>query len=178
MSRKKLWAGATLVAALAIGSVTGVAHAQGARDGKERMGPGRGGPGGRGMSLLRELGLRQLDLSDAQQEQVRGILQSHEASFREIGDRQRAAHQNLYAAVSAASFDEAAIRARSAEVAAVQADAAVLRGKVRSEVWSILTNEQQQKAAELKTKVAERAEQRRQRMQQRQQQRQQRPGQA
>lgn len=129
------------------------------------------GPGRSGMSLLRELGLRHLDLSDAQQEQVRGILQSNEAAFRDVGERLRTAQQNLQEAIAAPSFDETAIRARSAEVAVVQADAAVLRGKVHGEVWSILTAEQQQKAAELKAKIAERVEQRRQRMQQRLQQR-------
>ena len=173
MIKKSLWARVALVAALGIGSVTGVVHAQGPRGSGERMGPGRA-PGGPGLSMLRELGLRQLDLSDAQQEQVRGILQAHQASFREVGERQQAAQRNLHEAIGASSFDEAAIRARSAEVAAVQADSAVLRGKVRTEVWSILTGEQQQSAAEQKAKAAERFEQRRQRRQQRQQER---PGQ-
>jgi len=170
MNNKTLWVGAALVATLATASVAGVVHAQDGQDRGERMGPGRG-RGGPGMSMLRELALRHLDLSDAQQEQVRGILRSHQASFREAGERQRAAQRNLQEAIAAASFDEAAIRARSAEVAEVQADSAVLRGKLRAEVWSILTSDQQQKAVEFKAKAAERFEQRRRRMEQRQQQR-------
>ena len=145
-------------------------HAQGPRSRGDRPWADRGGEG-RGFALRRELGIRHLDLSEAQQEQVRGILESHRAELTNIRERLRVAFRNLNDVVTAGSFDEAAVRSRSAEVAAVQSDAAVLRAKVHSEVWSILTGEQQQEAAELKAKMLERMEQRRQRMQQR------RPGQ-
>lgn len=130
-----------------------------AQDGPRRgHGFGRGGPGG--MSAL-GLPLRQLDLSEAQREQVRGIMNTHEAAFKEIGDRLRTAHQGVREAVGADTVDEAAIRARSAEVAAVEADAAVLRAKVRQDVLSILTAEQQASAKELRaaaeTRMKERA---------------------
>ncbi len=124
-----------------------------------RMGPGGpGGPGfgpgrGRGpMGLLGELGrgFRQLDLTDAQREQIRGIVDSHQSAFKEIGDRLRAAHLGMDALVTADTVDEAAIRAKSAEVAAVQADAAVLRARVHQDVFSVLTAEQQAKAKELR----------------------------
>jgi protein CpxP len=124
-------------------------------------GPGFGRRGGPGAMGDIGLALRQLDLSDAQREQVRGIMNSHQAAFTEIGDRLRTAHQGLQEAVSADTVDEAAIRAKSTEVAAVQADAAVLRARVRQEVVSILTAEQQAKAKELRaaaeTRMKERA---------------------
>jgi Spy/CpxP family protein refolding chaperone len=60
------------------------------------------------------------------------------------------------------------------EVAAVDADAAVLRAKVHSEVWALLTPEQQQKARELKAQRVERRAQMRERLEQRRNQRQQR----
>ncbi len=124
-------------------------------------GPGfgpRGGPGGRAGI---DLPLRQLDLSDAQREQVRAIRNTHQAAFKEIGERLRTAHQGLRGAVGADALDEAAIRARSADVAAVEADAAVLRARVRQDVFSILTAEQQARAKELRaaaeTRMKERA---------------------
>lgn len=133
-----------------------------------RMGPG--GPGGFGFGrgpggpfgMLGELGrgLRQLELTDAQREQLRGVMQSHQAAFREIGDRLRIAHEALHSAVTADAVDEAAIRARSADVAAIQADAAVLRARVHQEVFSLLTAEQQAKARELKAQAEARMKER------------------
>jgi protein CpxP len=134
-------------------------------------GPGRGfgpGPGGR-FGMLGELGhgLRQLDLSDAQREQVRGVMDSHRAGFQALGDRMRTVQEALDAVVTADSVDESAIRARSADVAAVQADAAVLRAKLHQEIYSLLTAEQQAKAKELKAeaeaRMKERASRRRER---------------
>ena len=82
----------------------------------------------------------------------------------------RTALQN---AVTADSFDEGAVRQTSVDMAAVEADAAVLRAKVHSEVWALLTPEQQQKARELKAQRLERRAQMRERFEQRRNQRQQ-----
>jgi Spy/CpxP family protein refolding chaperone len=142
--------------------------------GAHRRGPGPGGPDGFGgpggpggpmggpMGLLGELGpgLRALELTDAQREQIRGIAKTHEAEFREIGDRLRTAHESVSALVTADTVDEAAIRARSAELGAVEADAAVMRARVHQEVFSVLTAEQQAKAKELRAQMQERAKQR------------------
>jgi protein CpxP len=119
--------------------------------------------------MLGELGrgLRQLELTDAQREQLRGVMQSHQAEFREIGDRLRTAHEALRAAVTADAVDEPAIRARSADVAAIQADAAVLRARVHQEVFSLLTAEQQAKARELKAQAEARMKERASRLRER-----------
>jgi len=137
-----------------------------------RMGPGGpggprgpggpGGPGGLMGGLLGELGpgLRALELTDAQREQIRGIATSHEAEFREIGERLRTAHQGVEALVTADAVDETAIRARSGEVAAVEADAAVMRARVHQEVFGVLTAEQQAKARDLRAQMAARMKER------------------
>ena len=142
--------------------------------GPPMRGMGPGGPGGRGFGPGPggplggiALPLRQLDLSEAQREQVRAVSQSHQAAFREIGDRLRTAHAALEAVVTAESVDESAIRARSAEVAAVQADAAVLRAKVHQEVFSLLTAEQQARAKELRAEAQTRMKERASRMRER-----------
>jgi protein CpxP len=135
-----------------------------------RMGPG--GPMGRGFGPGGPFGptalpLRELDLSDAQRDQVRTVMQSHEAAFKEIGDRSRQAHEALNAAITADALDESAIRARAADLAAVEADAAVLRARVHQEVFSLLTAEQQTKAkalqAEAQKKMKEHADRARER---------------
>jgi protein CpxP len=135
-------------------------HRRGAGpDGPAGFGPrGPGGP----MGLLGELGrgLRALELTDAQREQIRGIAKTHEAEFREIGERLRTARDGVNALVTADTVDEAAIRARSGELAAVEADAAVMRARVHQEVFSVLTAEQQAKAKELRAQRQERMKQR------------------
>lgn len=61
---------------------------------------------------------------------------------------------------SADVIDEAAIRARSADVAAVQADAAVLAARLHQEVFSLLTTEQQARARELRAERQKRQQER------------------
>ncbi|MEO8682006.1 MAG: Spy/CpxP family protein refolding chaperone [Vicinamibacterales bacterium] len=114
------------------------------------MGPGgRKGPGGPGgpMGLLGPIAR---DLTNAQREQVRGIMQSHRDEFKQAGDKMRAAREGMGALIDAETIDESAIRAKSVDVAAAEADAAILNAKVRNEVFGILTPEQVAKAKELK----------------------------
>jgi periplasmic protein CpxP/Spy len=177
-------------AALATVVTTGFVQAQ-AQDGagappqrQERRGPGGpGGPGGffggpdgfgRGgfggpMALL-----RQLDLTEDQRAQVRQVMESHHDELRAIGERVMAAHRAQNDAVTAPQFDEQVVRTRAAELAALEADAAVLRAKVHSDVFAVLTPEQQAKAAELKAQRESRAQQFRERARERVKERQQR----
>jgi periplasmic protein CpxP/Spy len=104
-------------------------------------GPGRGPRGGAGR--LADFGLRGIDLTEAQRDQIRTIMQSHEDATRAAHTKLREAHRALAEATRAETIDEAAIRARSAEVATAMADEAILRSKVRAEVLAILTTEQQ-----------------------------------
>jgi Spy/CpxP family protein refolding chaperone len=133
---------------------------------------GRGpeGPGGSFVGLQVEL-LRGLDLSEVQRDQVRTIMTTHREESRALQQRQQAAMRALQDATE--GTDEAAIRQQGEAVGAVIADAAVLRSKVRAEVWAVLTPEQQAKAeqlrAERKTRMAERQKQMQQRMEQRRQ---------
>jgi protein CpxP len=116
--------------------------AQGGPGARGRGGPGRGGP-------LVGLPMRELNLTDAQREQVKTIVESYQADTKAIGDRAMTARQNLHVATTSASFDEAAVRARAAELAAVEADMAVVRARIFADVFQILTPEQQAKTKEL-----------------------------
>ena len=111
-------------------------------------GPGMfGGPGGP-LGMLRMLG-PQLNLTDAQKEQIKNIAESHREEWKALGDRERLAHEALTAAIMADTMDEALIRSKSAELGVVQADAAVASARARAEVWQILTPEQQAQAKKL-----------------------------
>lgn len=157
-----------LFAVLASGSV--VAIAQPPQGGPGMHGPGRGPRGGFG-SPRADLGLRGIDLTDAQRDQLRGIMQSHQSEFEAVRTKLRAAHRALAEATQGETVDEATIRARSAEVGTAMADEAVLRTKVRAEVFAILTPEQQQKAKELRDTVRQRMQERLQKRQQLRQER-------
>jgi len=112
------------------------------------MGPGRPGRGlGGPMGMLPMLGPR-IGLTDAQKDQVKAIADAHKDEWKALADRGRAAHLAVDTAISAESIDEATIRRKSAEAAAVDADVAVARAHARAEVWQILTADQK---AQLKT---------------------------
>jgi Spy/CpxP family protein refolding chaperone len=114
-------------------------------------GPGRFGPGGFGgpMGMLRMFS-RALNLTDAQRDQIRATADSHRDEWKALADRERGARTALIAAVTADTIDEAAIRQKSSEVAAVEADAAVARAHAHAEVARILTADQR---AQLKAMV-------------------------
>jgi protein CpxP len=107
---------------------------------------GRGGPGGP-MGMLPMLG-RDIDLTDAQRDQIRAVAESHKDEWKTLADRGRAAHSALNDAVAADTVNDALIRQKSAEVAAVDADLAVARAHAHAEVLQILTADQK---AKLKT---------------------------
>jgi len=123
--------------------------------GRGMMGPGgpgmRGGPGG-----MFGLPLRELELTDAQREQVKAIMESHRDEQRAAGDKMMAARKALHEAISAETFNETAIRAAAGEVGAAEADAAVLQAKIHGEVFAILTPEQVKKAKELRSEMENR----------------------
>jgi periplasmic protein CpxP/Spy len=140
---------------LALGVTAGVyVHAQDQNTNEPRRpfmgrGMGPGGPGGPGgpMGMLPMLG-RQIGLTDTQRDQVKAIADSHKDEWRSLAQRARAAHDALNQAVTAETLDEALIRQRSSEAAAVDADMAVARAHAHAEVFQILTAEQK---AQLKT---------------------------
>lgn len=154
----KTIAGVGAAAGLVALVLTGAALAQ--RAPGDPAGPrGRFGMGlghGAGMIGLFRQGLRQLDLSDAQREQVRNVFTQHESDFRSAAQKVFTARTALIDAASDGTTDESAIRERSAALAAAQADLAILGARVHGEVFQILTPEQQQKAEALGGQMRER----------------------
>jgi protein CpxP len=140
--------------------------------------PGPGGPGfgrhefargGPGVGLP----LRELELTEAQHAQVRGIFEQRKAELDAVGQRLHAAHDAQHQAVTRIPVDENEIRARVTEASAVEAEAAILHARIHEAVFQVLTPEQQTKArtleADRQKRMAERQQQFQQRLQQRQQ---------
>jgi protein CpxP len=101
-------------------------------------------------------GLRGLDLSDAQREQVRSIFKEQATAMRERMEIARKAHQELRAASLAPSFDGARVRELADTAAKALADAAVLRAEAMSKVVALLTPEQRARLEERRAKLDER----------------------
>ena len=154
------------LAALLVAPVTAQGPGGDRGRGAHRGGAAMGMRGG-----LHGLPLRGLDLNDAQREQVRAIVAARQAELQAIGQRMRTARDAQRLAVTRVPVDENEIRARVTELAAVQADAAILRARIHEQVQQVLTPEQQEKAkalqAERQSRRAGRAERMKQRMQER-----------
>jgi len=157
---RKIVVTAGLVALMAGGAVALLAQGQGRGTGPGRPG-GPGGPGERGFAAGFALG--QLDLSDAQKQQVRAIMQRHREQSRATMERVQEAMQAQRTAINAVPVNEAAVRQASAALAAVQADAAVEQARLHADIFSILTVEQQEKAKQLEAQARARGQERRQR---------------
>jgi protein CpxP len=174
---RRNWRQATAsVLAAAMVAAAAPAFAQGPGPGPGPR-PGRMGAMGR-MGGMGDFGfnLRQLNLTDTQREQVRAIHEQHREELRAIAERHRTAGEAMRKAVAADPVDEAAIRTASAALADVQADGAILRAKVRQEVFKVLTPEQQAQAKTLRAQREQRMQDRQKRMQDRIKQRQANPG--
>ena len=124
---------------------------------QQRRGPGgpdgmrgmRGGPGFGGQ-------FRNLDLTDDQKTQLKKIRDARQAEFKATLEKVRTARQGMRQLVQADAINEGAIRAKSQEVAAAEAELAILNAKLRKESMQILTADQL-------AKLKERAEKRGQR---------------
>ena len=115
---------------------------------QRRGGPGVDGP--RGMRGGPGMDFRGLDLTDDQRGQLRKIREARQSEFKAAGEKLRAARDGMRALIEADSINESAIRSKSQEVAAAEAEVAILNAKVRAESTQILTTEQQQKLKELR----------------------------
>lgn len=160
-----------ILAALVLLVAGAAVRAQGPGGFRGRGPGGPGGPGGAGPGLP----LAALNLTEAQREQARNIAQQHQQQTRTLRERLRTAQAAREQAIEATPVDEGRIRDAMQDLAAVEADLAVEQARLRSELFAILTAEQQAQAQKLRTEREARMKERQGRMQQRMQNRQPRP---
>jgi len=96
-------------------------------------------------------------------------MQRYRDELQEAGKRLRAAHDAQREAVETLPVNEGLIRSTTQTLAAAQTDLALLRARIHSDVWAILTPDQQAKARELKAQREARLKQRAARRRPRQQ---------
>ena len=151
-------AGALVAAVLLVGTVAevGAQAGPGARGGRGpraghfgALGPGVFGPG--------RLGLAGVDLSQAQRDQVKAVMEQHRGEIRSHLERVVTARRALQASAETGQVDENA----AAELGSATSALAVAESRARAEVMQLLTPEQ-------RAKLQERREEREQRRQARQ----------
>ena len=151
------------------------ARAQMGPRGQMRRGGPRGpmGPGGPEGPLMGEFlrEARALNLTDAQKNQLRSIAEARQAEAQATGQRVQAARQALNAAITSTTLNEGAVRQAAADLATVEADAAVLRSRVYHEALAVLTGEQQAQLTQMRAQRQARMQQRAQQMRERVEQR-------
>ena len=153
-----LAAGATI--ALAAGPGRGGRGSGGCDCGGPGGGPGFGamadpdghGPFGRALDRL--------DLSAAQRDQVRTILDRHRDEHRALRDQMRAQREERFERDLFEPFDEAKVRARAEERARLMVEAEIARARVAGEVLAVLTPEQRTELQQMRDERRERFERR------------------
>jgi Spy/CpxP family protein refolding chaperone len=130
------------------GSGGGFGQGQGQGQGQRMGGPGRGrGPGGPGGPMAVLPGLNQVDLTDAQREQVRGIMEQERQSG-DPGEKVREAEQALHAAVLADTPNPQAIDAAKGALNAAHVAELDHRVELMQKIVQILTPAQRQELAQ------------------------------
>jgi Spy/CpxP family protein refolding chaperone len=148
MSKKTM---AVAVLAAALGAIPVLAHqgqgGQGgfAPGGQQGRGRGPGGPGGPNIMMM----VRQLDLSDAQKEQLKEILDDRRESG-DPGKVGREAEQKLSQAIFGETVDAAALESARAAIAAAHAAELERRVETMQKVAQILTPAQRQQLLTLR----------------------------
>jgi protein CpxP len=130
------------------------------------------GPSGRrGPDRFDGLGIGRLDLSETQRQQVQEVAERYRADTRAAVDRIQAARDEQRKAVETVPLNEGQIRATTQALAEAQTELALQQARMRSEIFQLLTPEQQAEAQRLQQLRQTRMEQRRERLQQRLQER-------
>ena len=83
--------------------------------------------------------VEKLGLTDAQQAQAKAIFEANKSVVTPLKESLNAEKKNLHELMHSGKFDEAAIRAESAKVAAIYADLNVNKAKVCAQFRAILT---------------------------------------
>jgi Spy/CpxP family protein refolding chaperone len=92
---------------------------------------------------------RKLDLTDAQQAQVKGIMAKEKPTIRPLMLQMAQSHQQLRQLVMNGPFDEAKVRELASQQAQNTTELTVQRARIASELIQVLTPEQKTKLTEL-----------------------------
>lgn len=128
--------------------------------------PGAGGgrrggpPDARGQGPMVMLPLRQLGLTDAQQQQVRQLMQQFREQTRTLVEQVRVVEEARRTAMETVPVDEGRIRASMQQLLDRQTELAIQQARLHSDIRALLTPEQQQQLEKLRAEREARFKQR------------------
>jgi len=140
-----------LIAAMAVLLGTVLGHAQTTADAPAA--PPMHGHGEWGMGGGHRMGFfaDYLNLTDAQQAQMKNILQKEHASMKPLMQQMHQTQQALRQ-YEEGTFDEAKVRTLAAQQAQIHIELTVAQTRIHNEMFQILTPEQQTKMKEMETR--------------------------
>jgi Spy/CpxP family protein refolding chaperone len=150
---KKIIGGIAIALALAVTGMVGFAQQKSSQDGgkarAERHAEGEGHRGGHGMrgGFMGDRFAEKLNLTDAQNEQMKQIKERFHESTKALRDEARGNREDMFAMLNGGTFDEAAVRAAAQEQANKHVEMEVSRARMMSEIFAILTPEQKAQLA-------------------------------
>jgi Spy/CpxP family protein refolding chaperone len=97
-----------------------------------------------------------LDLTDAQQAQVKDIMAKEKPIIRPLMQQLSQSHQQLRQLEESATFDEGKVRALAAQNTQLMTDLIVQKARIKNELFQVLTPEQKAKMAKLEDRHARR----------------------
>ena len=112
--------------------------------------PGPGGPRKAGFAVL--AWLVPLDLTEGQRVQVKDVMELHRAGTATMGKQLRTLQGALKKAVDTYPLNETLVRNAANALNAAQTEMVLLRARIRSDVYGILTPEQQRRDQELRSR--------------------------
>ena len=110
--------------------------------------------------------MRELNLSETQQQQVRDVMQLYREQNRTAAEQLRTATEAQRKAVETLPVNEGLIRSTTLALVEAQTELAIQRARMHSEIFMLLTPAQQEQAKKLQAEREARMQQRGQRTQQ------------
>ena len=93
-----------------------------------------------------------LDLTDAQQAQIKDILTKEKPTIRPLMQQMAQSHQQMQQLEQASTFDEAKVRAVATQQSQTMTELMVQKARVKSELMQVLTADQRAKMAKFEAR--------------------------
>ncbi len=106
-----------------------------------------------------------LDLSSAQQDQIKGIMQKEKTTIAPLMQQMAQFHSQMSQLEQSGAFDEAKVRNLAGQQSQVMTEMIVQKARIKSEMLQVLTPDQKAKLAKLEARHQQRMQEHMQHMQ-------------
>jgi periplasmic protein CpxP/Spy len=121
---------------------------------------GHGGPMGHDFEHMLGFFADRLDLTSAQQDQIKAIWQKEKPTLQPLMQQMKQFHSDMNKLEADGAFDEAKVRALATQQSQTMIELAVQHARIKSEMVQVLTADQKAKLAQLEAKHEQRMQER------------------